>query len=91
LRSEQAKAHYQLFTSGSLYHVLRAAAFDSIEFLDIDCTDGLPVQRKIIKRFSLRLYAMNFRFWNRVTSSAFHAPSTPIFSFEIKALARASQ
>jgi SAM-dependent methyltransferase len=83
--------HYQLFTSGSLYHVLRAAGFDSIEFLDVDCTDGLPVQRKIIKRFFLRLYAMNFRFWNRVTSSAFHAPSTPIFSFEIKALARASQ
>jgi SAM-dependent methyltransferase len=83
--------HYQLFTSGSLYHVLRAAGFDTVEFLDIDCTEGLPAHRRIIKRFLLRLYAMNLRFWNRVTSSSFHAPSMPIFSYEIKALARASR
>jgi len=32
--------HHYLFTSGSLYFVLRAAGFDEVRFLDIDCTAG---------------------------------------------------
>jgi len=81
--------HHLLFTSGSLYYVLKASGFSSVEFIDIDCTAGT---RSILKRVAriclLRLYRWNLEFWNKVTGSAYHAPSPKIFSYEIKALAR---
>ena len=80
--------HYLLFTSGSLYYVLRAAGYRNVEFLDIECVAGLPTWKRVIKRALLKLYTANYRFWNRITASVVHQPSPLIFSYEIKALAR---
>ncbi|MCS7232153.1 MAG: hypothetical protein RMJ67_08465 [Elusimicrobiota bacterium] len=80
--------HTTLFTSGSIYYVLRAAGFTEIEFLDIDCTLGLPIHKKLIRKFLLKLYIANKNFWNRVTSSSYHKPSPQIFSYDIKVKAK---
>jgi SAM-dependent methyltransferase len=79
--------HHTLYTSGSLYFVLRAAGFRNIDFIDTECVAGLPAWKRLLKRTFLRLYTLNRRIWNRVTNSAFHQPSPMIFSFEIKAIA----
>jgi SAM-dependent methyltransferase len=82
--------HHLLFTSGSLYYVLKAAGFSSVEFIDIDCTAGTTsILKRVARLFLLSLYRWNLGFWNKVTGSAYHAPSPQIFSYEIKALARA--
>jgi 2-polyprenyl-3-methyl-5-hydroxy-6-metoxy-1,4-benzoquinol methylase len=81
--------HNTLFTAGSLYYVLRASGFSQVEFVDIDCTDGMNPINKFVKRVLLDIYRLKIKFWNKVTSSAFHAPSPQIFSYEIKAIARA--
>jgi 2-polyprenyl-3-methyl-5-hydroxy-6-metoxy-1,4-benzoquinol methylase len=80
--------HHTAYTSGSLYYVLSKAGFSHIEFFDIDCTEGMRPGRRWLKRRLLSVYKANYRFWNRVTSSATHPPSPDIFSYEIKALAR---
>lgn len=80
--------HHLLFTSGSLYYVLKSAGFNTVEFLDPDCTAHLSPWMRILKKVLLGVYVANLRFWNFVTSSAYHGPSQPIFSYEIKALAR---
>lgn len=79
--------HTTLFTSGSLYYVLRAAGFESVEFLDVECTLESKGLIKIVKKLLLWLYKFNLNFWNRVTCSSFHNPSVQIFSYEIKAKA----
>lgn len=80
--------HNTLFTAGSLYYVLKAAGFSSVEFIDVDCTAGARARQRIARRFWLSIYRANIHFWNWVTASSFHRPSAQIFSFEIKALAR---
>ncbi len=78
--------HYTLYTSGSLRYVLLSAGFMSIDFLDPKCiADTRPILRPL-KTFLLFLYETRMRFWNKVTSSSFHASSPCIYSFEIKAL-----
>ena len=79
--------HHTLFTSGSLYFVLRSAGFKHIEFLDIDCTTGLPRWKAMIRKFFLNIYKLNILFWFKVTSSNYHYSSPAIYSFEIKAVA----
>ncbi len=79
--------HEYLFTSGSLCYVLRAAGFPEVEFLDPDCTAGLGRVRRFKRILFLWAYRSQMNFWNRVTASAFHAPSPQIFSYELKALA----
>lgn len=81
--------HHTLFTTGSLYYVLRAAGFVNVEFLDLECLEGLSAPKRLIKKFLLSVYRKNYTFWNRVTSSTVHAPSPVAFSFEVKAIARA--
>lgn len=77
--------HTTLFTSGSLYYVLKAAGFENVEFLDIDCTLGSQSKIKIfLRRLFLRIYIANKNFWNKVTGSSYHRPSVQIFSYEIK-------
>jgi len=57
--------HSTLFTSGSLYYVLKAAGFNSVDFLDIDCTLEGKVKIKIfIRKFFLKIYIINKNFWN---------------------------
>lgn len=80
--------HHYLFTSGSLYFVLRAAGFKEVRFLDIDCTAGASWLKFLVKKVFLPIYVFNYWFWNKVTTSAIHSPSPMIFSYEIKALAK---
>lgn len=80
--------HTTLFTSGSLYYVLRSAGYSQVEFLDVDCTAGNGPLTRMVRKLLLRLYRLNYDFWNKVTCSAFHGSSPPIFSYEIKALAK---
>lgn len=80
--------HTTLFTSGSLLYVLHAAGFTDVMFVDKDCTAGLSPLKAVLKKCLLSIYKTNKHFWNKVTSSAFHAPSPLIFSYEIKAVAK---
>ena len=80
--------HTTLFTSGSIYYVLKAAGFDKIEFLDIDCTLGSSKIKSTVRKFFLMLYVANKNFWNKITHSAFHQQSPQIFSYEIKVKAQ---
>jgi len=80
--------HTTLFTSGSIYYVLKAAGFDKIDFLDIDCTLGSSKTKAIIRKFFLKLYKINKIFWNKITASAYHKSSPQIFSYEIKVKAQ---
>lgn len=79
--------HTTLFTSGSLFYVLRAAGFEKVNFLDIDCSAGKGFISWLRKPL-LALYRANHYFWNKVTCSYYHEPSPKIFSYEIKAMAR---
>jgi hypothetical protein len=78
--------HHTLFTAGSLLFVLRAAGFQSIEFLDPLALEGSRL--RWLRRPLLALYRLNLQLWNKVTGSAFHRGSPQIFSFEIKVIAR---
>lgn len=81
--------HNLLFTGGSLLFVLREAGFKNIKFIDIDGLDGTTnFFKKIIKRLFLKLFKVNFMFWNKVTGSYWHAPSPVIFTWEIKCVAK---
>ena len=80
--------HTTLFTSGSIYYVLKAAGFEKVEFLDIDCTLGSSIIKSTIRKFFLKLYKLNKNFWNKTTCSAYHQPSPQIFSYEIKVKAQ---
>lgn len=79
--------HNTLFTPGSLLFVLRESGFSNIQFIDpegLACTSGM---KKYIKKILLNLYKANKTFWNKVTGSAYHAPSPRIFTWELKCLA----
>jgi 2-polyprenyl-3-methyl-5-hydroxy-6-metoxy-1,4-benzoquinol methylase len=80
--------HYTMFTSGSLYYVLRAAGFEEVVFLDPDCLDGSVWYKKFFRKILLKLYRANYGFWNKVTGSSTHIASPLIFSYEVKALGR---
>ena len=79
--------HNTLFTAGSLLYVLKMAGFAHTDIIDKDALAGVKGVKRIIRKIFLKLYKLNFAFWNRITNSAFHAPSPQIFSYEIKALA----
>lgn len=80
--------HHTLFSSGSLYYVLKMAGFHQVDFLDIHCLEGLSTFKKYFRKFFLQLYAKKQAFWNKVTNSAYHGKSPIIYSYEIKALAK---
>lgn len=80
--------HTTIFTAGSLIYVLKSAGFSQIDFLDpADLSRHSPLAR-IIKKFLLKIYKLNKKFWNKVTASSYHRPSPEIYSFELKILAR---
>lgn len=76
--------HTTLFTTGSLYYVLKSAGFNTIEFIDVDCTLGNSVIKKLLRQTFLVFYKLNYNFWNEVTCSSFHKQSPHVFSYEIK-------
>jgi SAM-dependent methyltransferase len=80
--------HHTLFTAGSLKFVLLSAGFESVEFLGPRCLLDTRRLLRPVKSLLLRVYEARTDFWNKVTSSSFHAPSKRIYSFEIKASAR---
>jgi SAM-dependent methyltransferase len=80
--------HSTLFTSGSIYYVLKAAGFNKIEFLDIDCTLDNSKIKSIFRKLFLKIYVVNKNFWNKITNSAYHQQSPQIFSYEIKVKAQ---
>ena len=79
--------HETLYTSGSIYHVLRAAGFANIRFVDVDCADG-GFLKSIVRRTSWKLYSGYYRLMCKLLASPTHGPSPNIFSFEIKVVAR---
>lgn len=76
--------HSTLFTSGSIFYVLKSAGYNNIQFLDIDCTAGLKCYQKVLRKVFLKVYKLNKKFWNIMTGSSYHKPSCQIFSYEIK-------
>lgn len=80
--------HTYLFTSGSVKYVLRAAGYRDINIIDIDCTEGLPMVKRIVRKSLLAVYAANYKLWSKVTASPIHSPSPSVFSYEIKVVAR---
>lgn len=79
--------HNTLFTAGSLIYVLKMAGFSQVEIIDPQAMAGTRGVKRLLRKIFLRLYEFQYSFWNRMTSSAFHAPSPKVFSYEIKALA----
>ena len=79
--------HTTLFTSGSLYYVLKSAGFSTIEFLDPDGLEKFSGLKKMYTKILLWLYTQNYLFWNKITGTSTHKASPIIFTFEIKAKA----
>jgi 2-polyprenyl-3-methyl-5-hydroxy-6-metoxy-1,4-benzoquinol methylase len=76
--------HSTIFTSGSIYYVLKSAGFEIINFIDIDCTAGMPWYKKMLKITALKLFKLKRKLENYATSSSYHKSSPDIFSYEIK-------
>jgi SAM-dependent methyltransferase len=79
--------HETLYTSGSLYHVLHAGGFGSVEFIDIECTNGLGRVASVIRRTAWHAFRAQYRLMCWLLASPTHGPSPHIFSYEIKAIA----
>jgi len=79
--------HSTIFTSGSLYHVLKGAGFNQVNFVDPFGLAGLSPFKKILRRSLITLYDWNRTLINRLTGSSWHEPSPRIYTFEIKAIA----
>lgn len=79
--------HHTLYTSGSLLFVLKSAGFTNLQFVDANSLAGLSTAKKLIRKSLLKIYVMNYNFWNRVTNSQFQIGSPMIFSFELKIIA----
>lgn len=79
--------HETLFTAGSLIYVLKMSGFQHTEIIDPNCIEGINIFKKLLRITLLKYYSLKINFWNKITSSAFHAPSPRIYSYEIKMLA----
>lgn len=80
--------HNTLFTAGSLLYVLREAGFSDIKFIDVDGLAGRHGLKLLLVKTLLAIYRRNKMFWNKVTGSAYHAPSPVIYTWELKSMAR---
>lgn len=79
--------HYTLFTTGSLNYVLKAAGFNTIEYLDPYNFKNRNKIKKIIQKLFLKLYHIKSQFWNSITNSAYHRDSMILYCYELKVLA----
>ncbi|WP_395001658.1 class I SAM-dependent methyltransferase [uncultured Helicobacter sp.] len=79
--------HTTLFTAGSLIYALKMAGFSDVIIIDKDALAGSSRLKKLVRKVFLKLYKLQYRFWNKITASATHSPSPDVFSYEIKALA----
>jgi SAM-dependent methyltransferase len=80
--------HNTIFTSGSLYYVLKMAGFDDIKFLDIYNVSELGLIKKLMRVCALKAYGLFFSFRNKITANPFYQYSEKIFSWELKAVAK---
>jgi 2-polyprenyl-3-methyl-5-hydroxy-6-metoxy-1,4-benzoquinol methylase len=78
--------HDFIFTSGSLYYVLKAAGFTTVAFLDKDNIENSKF--KLLKKLFLAIYKAEDRFWNKITGAAYHPMSPIIYSWELKVLGK---
>ena len=78
--------HSWLFTSGSLFYVLKSAGFGKIEFVDPLGLWEVPQSKRLAVKLFMKYYKMKINFWNKITQSSYHRESPQIFTFELKAL-----
>ena len=81
--------HHTLYTSGSLLYVLRAAGFAAPEIIDKRATDGLAMMPKFLRTLASLVYELNYRFWKKMLASTTHVASVDVYTYEVKAVARA--
>ena len=80
--------HQTLFTSGSLYYVLKASGFQKVEFIDIYATQNLNIITGTIRLLALKLVEIILPIIFKITGNGYHTPSKNIFTFEIKCVAK---
>jgi 2-polyprenyl-3-methyl-5-hydroxy-6-metoxy-1,4-benzoquinol methylase len=80
--------HETIFTSGSLYYVLKASGFQHIKFIDIYATQNLNIITRTIRLFALKLIEIIHHIILKITGNGFHATSKNIFTYEIKCIAK---
>jgi len=80
--------HHTLYTSGSAYYVLRSAGFNDIRFLDVDCTAGLSLPKRLLRRTAWLCYRTFYLAMCGLMASRTHISSPDIFSYEIKVAAK---
>ncbi len=80
--------HTIMFTAGTCIYVLKAAGFNTINFIDADGTEHMSWWKKIIIKSLMSCYKMREDFWNYVFQTSFHKPSPRIYSFELKVSAK---
>ena len=80
--------HHLVFTSGTCLYVLKAAGFESIEFMDADGTSQMSFWKRPIIKFFLGIYKMREDFWGFILQTSYHKPSPRIYSFELKVLSK---
>jgi SAM-dependent methyltransferase len=80
--------HTIMFTGGSCLYVLKAAGFNTVEFLDPDGTKYIAFWKRPILKLLLTWHKLKEDFWNTVLQTSFHKPSPRIYGFELKAIAK---
>lgn len=80
--------HHTLYTSGGIHYVLKAAGFEVVQFIDIDCTAGLGFFKKAQRRFSWCAYNFYYKSMCKLLASYTHISSPNIYSYEVKVVAR---
>jgi SAM-dependent methyltransferase len=79
--------HDLIFTTGSLYFVLRMAGFKDIKYVDIYGASNVGFLIGLIRTILLKLYTVYFRIRNKFTDNAYFYFSQKIFTWQIKAVA----
>jgi SAM-dependent methyltransferase len=79
--------HNLMFSSGSLFFVLRSAGFENIKFMDIYGADNVGFLLGLIRKVLLKGYAFFFRVRNKFTDNCFFYFSQKIFTWQIKVIA----
>ncbi len=79
--------HQTMFTSGSLFYVLKAAGFASVRFVNPDGYEDYSGIRAFVKKCLLKAYIANAHFWRKITLTQIHTPSLETYTYELRAVA----
>ena len=80
--------HTTMFTSGSIFYVLKSAGFQKVKILDPKGIENYPFWLRAIRQVLLPLYKIRKYCWNKAAWTGYHGQSPNIFTFEIKVLAK---